>query len=208
MTYSTDEEKVEAIKAWWKANGAAVVAGVVLGLIAIFGWRAWINQRMQLAEQASSQFEQLLIAARRADAAQVNTLADQLTKRFGSTSYASLGALVAARVALAAGDADTAMRHLEQVLEKAPDPALKRVAALSLARIQVAEGALDAAEATLKGYDDSPAFAGDIAAVRGDIAAARGHLDAARAAYEQAIAAGSGLAPLIKLKLDNLPSAG
>lgn len=208
MTYSTDEEKVEAIKAWWKANGAAVVAGVVLGLIAIFGWRAWINQRMQLAEQASSQFEQLLIAARREDAAQANALADQLTEEFGSTSYASLGALVAARAALASGDADTAMRHLEQVLEKAPDPALERVAALSLARIQVAEGALDAAEATLKGYDDSPAFAGDFAAARGDIAAARGNIDAARAAYEQAIAAGSGLAPLIELKLDNLPSAG
>ncbi|MBN2886791.1 MAG: tetratricopeptide repeat protein [Chromatiaceae bacterium] len=208
MTYTTDEEKVEAIKAWWKANGAAVVAGVVLGLIAIFGWRAWINQRLQVAEQASSQFEQLLIAVRREDAAQANALADQLTEEFGSTSYASLGALVAARAAQASGDADTAMRHLERVLEKAPDPALERLAALSLARIQVAEGALDAAEATLKRYDDSPAFAGDFAAVRGDIAAARGNVDAARAAYEQAIAAGSGLAPLIELKLDNLPSAG
>jgi len=208
VTYTTDEEKVEAIKAWWKANGAAVIAGVVLGLIAIFGWRAWINQRLQVAEQASSQFEQLLIAARREDAAQANALADQLTEEFGSTSYASLGALVAARAALASGDADTALTHLKRVLEKAPDPALERVAALHLARIQVAEGALDAAEATLKRYDDSPAFAGDFAAVRGDIAAARGDLDAARAAYEQAIAANSGLAQLIQLKLDNLPSAG
>ncbi|MBS1202965.1 MAG: hypothetical protein H6R22_1474, partial [Chromatiaceae bacterium] len=50
--------------------------------------------------------------------------------------------------------------------------------------------------------------AGDFAAVRGDIAAARGDIAQAREEYEKAIAAGSGLAELIRLKLDNLPAAG
>ena len=36
--YETDEEKVEAIKGWWKENGISVVGGLALGLAAVFGW--------------------------------------------------------------------------------------------------------------------------------------------------------------------------
>lgn len=208
MTYTTDEEKVEAIKAWWKDNGAAVIAGVVLGLVAIFGWRTWVGYQTQVAEQASSHFEQLLIAARRGDAEIVSAQHTQLNDDYGSSSYAGLGALIAARTAYEAGETETAMTRLQLAIEKAPDAALARIAALSLARIQLASEALDEAEKTLERYDDSPAFAGDFAAVRGDIAAARGDITAARAAYDAALAAGSGLSQLVRLKLDNLPSAG
>jgi predicted negative regulator of RcsB-dependent stress response len=41
--YETDDEKVEAIKKWWKDNGISVATGVVIGLAVVFGWRAWGN---------------------------------------------------------------------------------------------------------------------------------------------------------------------
>jgi predicted negative regulator of RcsB-dependent stress response len=65
-----------------------------------------------------------------------------------------------------------------------------------------------AAAATVAAHDNTPAFAGDFAAVRGDIAAARGDHAGARREYERAIAAGTSLPQLIRLKLDNLPAAG
>ncbi|HYN76381.1 MAG TPA: tetratricopeptide repeat protein [Lamprocystis sp. (in: g-proteobacteria)] len=206
--YETDDEKVESIKKWWKENGMSVVAGVVIGLAGVYGWRAWNDYRGNVGAQASAAFEQLVASA---DAGQTDSAAKQeeiLVAKYGSTPYPALGALVGAKAHYEKGDAAAAMAALQQVIAKAPDPAFRRLAALRLARIQFAEGQMDAAAATIDAHDDSQAFTGDFAVVRGDIAAARGEFAKARAEYEKAIAAGASLPQLIRLKLDNLPATG
>lgn len=206
--YETDDEKVEAIKKWWKDNGTSVVAGVVIGLALVFGWRGWVQYRDGVGAQASADFEQLLTSAAQGETGAATKRADLLNQEFSSTPYAALGSLVSAKVRYESGDAAGATAALEQAIAKAPDPALTRLAGLRLARIQVAEGQLDAAAATVKTHDDGHSFGGDFAAVRGDIAAARGDVAGARVEYEKAIAAGTGLSQLIRLKLDNLPAPG
>ena len=206
--YETDEEKVEAIKKWWKENGTSVVAGVVIGLALVFGWRGWVGYRDGVSAQASADFEQLLAGATQGQTESVTKRAELLNEDYASTPYAALGSLVSAKVRYEAGDVSGATADLQRVIAKAPDPALARLAALRLARIQVADGQLDAAAATVSAHDDGESFAGDFAAVRGDIAAARGDLAKAREEYEKAISAGTGLSQLIRLKLDNLPAAG
>ncbi len=206
--YETDDEKVEAIKKWWKENGKSVAAGVVIGLAAVFGWRGWTDYRNSVAGAASADFEQLLVNADGGAAESAIKQAELLRSDYGSTPYAALGSLVAAKVQYESGDPAAAMATLQRVIADAPDPALAQLAGLRLARIQVAEGKLDDAAATVAAHDDGAAFKGDFAAVRGDIAAARGDTAKARAEYEQAIAEGSGLSQLIRLKLDNLAAAG
>ena len=206
--YETDDEKVESIKKWWKENGTSVVAGVALGLAAVFGWRTWTDYRNSVSGQASAAFEHLLASAAADDVKSTATQAQRLRQGYGGTPYPTLGDLVAAKVLYDSGDAAAAMTALQQVVAKAPDPALQTLAALCLTRIQLAEGQLDAAAATLAAHDHSAAFAGDFAVVRGDLAAARGDTAGARAAYEKAITAGAGLPQLIRLKLDNLPAPG
>ncbi len=206
--YETDDEKVEAIKKWWKENGTSVVAGVVIGLAVVFGWRGWTGYRDSVGAQASAGFEQLLTSANQGEIESATKQAELLRQDYGSTPYAALGSLVAAKVRYESGDVAGAITELQRVTAKAPDPALARLAGLRLARIQVAEGQLDAAAATLQAHDDGQSFAGDFAAVRGDIAAARGDPVKAREEYEKAIAAGTGLSQLIRLKLDNLPAPG
>ncbi len=208
VSYETDEEKVEAIKKWWKENGISVIAGAAIGLGAIYGWRLWVGYQNSTASQASTAFEQLLLDASGNQPDAVARQAALLKDEFGSTPYPAFGSLVAAKSLYDAGKAAEAMAALQDVIAKAPDPALARIAALRLARIQVAEKQLDAAAATIQAHDDSPAFAGEFAAVRGDIAAARGDAAAARAAYQEAIAKGSSLSQLIQVKIDNLPAAG
>ncbi len=208
VSYETDEEKVETLKRWWKENGLSVVAGAALGIAGIYGWRLWINHQETTASVASTVFEQLMVEA---SADQVDAVAKQaqvLDEEFASTPYPALGSLVAAKALYDAGQSAEAIAALQRVIDTAPDPALTTIAAVRQARIQLAEGQLDAAEQTLRGRDNSPAFAGEIAAVRGDIAAARGDISAARAAYQQAIEQGSSLSQLIRLKIDNLPAAG
>ena len=206
--YETDDEKVEAIKKWWKENGTSVVAGVVIGLAVVFGWRGWTGYRDSVGAQASAGFEQLLTSASQGEIESATKRAELLHQDYGSTPYAALGSLVAAKVRYESGDVAGAIAELQRVIAKAPDPALGRLAGLRLARIQVAEGQLDAAQSTVSAHDDGQSFAGDFAAVRGDIAAARGDPVKARQEYEKAIAAGTGLSQLIRLKLDNLPAPG
>jgi predicted negative regulator of RcsB-dependent stress response len=205
VTYETDEEKVEAIKAWWKENGVAIVAGLAIGVVAIVGWRYWGDYRDRVAGQASAVFDQVLANAA---TGQTETVVEQtrtLENSFRSTPYAALASLVEAKALYEAGQAEDAIAALTRAIGDAPDPAIARIAALRLARIQVAEGQLNEAVTTIAGHDTSPEFAGEFAAVRGDIAAGRGDYAEARQAYELAIADGSGLAQLIRLKLDNLP---
>ena len=206
--YETDEEKVEAIKKWWKENGFSIIAGIAIGLAAIFGWRGWIAYTDSVSGQASAIFEQVLSNARTGATEAVVKQTEALHDDYGSTPYAALSSLMAAKLQYEAGDAAAAVEALRQAIADSPDPALAKLAGLRLARIQVSEGEIDAAAATIAAHDDGGAFAAQFAAVLGDVAAARGETKEARAQYERAIAAGSGLSQLLQLKLDNLPSAG
>lgn len=206
--YETDDEKVEAIKKWWKENGASVVAGLAIGLTAVFGWRFWVDHRESVSQQASTAFEQLMVTAEGDDTASALAQAQAIRDGFGSTAYASLADLMEARVKLKAGDPPGAVAALERVMTQAPDPALSRIAALRLARVLLDQGDLDRALSIAAKYADSGSFGGDFAAIQGDIAASQGRYADARQAYERAMAAGASLSQLIQLKLDNLPSAG
>lgn len=207
-TYETDEEKVEAIKKWWKDNGVSVIAGIAIGLGAVFGWRAWVNYQEGVRQEASAAFEQLMAAAEGEAAETALARAQAIVTNYASTPYAALAQLLAARIAASAGDKDTARSALEAVVAKAPDPGIASIAALRLARLLLSTGELDAARALVARHEVAGGFAGDFAAVRGDIAVAAGDHAEARRAYEQALAAGTANPNLVQLKLDNLPPAG
>jgi predicted negative regulator of RcsB-dependent stress response len=205
--YETDDEKVEAIKKWWKENGVAVIAGAAIGLGSIFAWRAWVGYRSSVEQQASAVFEQLLVSTDEGDTKSALAQAKLLDEEYASTSYAALAALAQARVELQAGRADGARAALEQVIADSPDPGITRIAALRLARLMIAGGDLAGATALIAKYDDG-GFSGAFAAVRGDIALAQGRIADARTAYEKAIATGAPSPELLRLKLDNLPPSG
>ena len=52
--YTTEEQQVEVIKNWWKENGTSVIAGTVIGLVGLFGWR-YYNEMQQNNQEAASQ---------------------------------------------------------------------------------------------------------------------------------------------------------
>ncbi|KAA6183309.1 tetratricopeptide repeat protein [Thiohalocapsa marina] len=202
----TDEEKVEAIKKWWKANGVSVVAGVVIGLGAVFGWRGWVSYQTGVAQQASIAFEQLLATAATGQVEATELQAGSIVDDFGGTPYAMFADLALARTRADAGDLPGAALALEAAIGRAPEPALARLAALRLARVLIADDQLERAADVIDQHDDDAAFAADFAALRGDIALRQGRADAARTAYRAAIDGGAGNSRLIELKLENLPA--
>ncbi len=204
----TDEEKVEAIKRWWKANGVAVIAGVVIGLGAVIGWRTWVQHRTNVAQQASIALAQLQVSANAGDTDLARQQATAIVQDYGGTPYAMFAQLTTAKLALDIGEHAAAVAALQAATDTAPHPALASLAALRLARVQIDTGDLEAAAATIDRHADRDALAGDFAALRGDVAAAQGRVEEARAAYRQALEAGAGNARLIELKLDDLPANG
>ncbi len=204
---TTDDEKVEAIKKWWKENGTAVIAGIVIGLIAVFGWRAWVNHQEQVGQNASLAFEQLLMAASTGQHESAEKQAEALADEHAGTPYAALADLALAKVRVEQDDLAGAAEALRSALETAPDPSLSTLAAFRLARVLIASDAHDEAMAVIELHDDDGAFSADFAGLRGDIALAKGQIDDARAAYEAALAGNAGLSRLIELKLQDLPAA-
>ncbi|MGA7978940.1 MAG: tetratricopeptide repeat protein [Chromatiaceae bacterium] len=206
--YETDDEKVEALKKWWKENGVSVVAGVVIGLGAVFGWRFWVSYQDTRAQAASAAFEQLMAAADAGNVEAARKHAETIEDHYGSTAYAALASLVRARVELGAGNSAGARAALRQAIEDAPDQGLAEIATLRLARVLVSSGDLSGARDLLSRYQNSGGFTGDFYSVQGDIAAAEGRPAEARKAYQEALAAGAADPELLQLKLENLPPAG
>ncbi|HEH9398709.1 TPA: tetratricopeptide repeat protein [Aeromonas sobria] len=200
--YTTEEQQVEVIKEWWKENGTSVIAGTVIGLVGLFGWR-YYNQHQQESMEASSQaYNQAIEQLVKADAAGFEQAQQFVTANKGD-SYGELAALQLAAAAVKAGKLDLAAEQLTLVATSG-DESIRPIAALRLARVLNDQGKADEALAKL-GAITSDAFKAQVAEVRGDILQKQGKSEEARDAYQAAADAG-GLqsSQELKLKMDDL----
>lgn len=204
--YTTEEQQVEVIKKWWKENGTSVIAGVGLGLAAVFGWQAWVKHQASVGEQAAAVFDQLMGSVDAGAREMADQQAQLLTEKFASTPYAAFAALAQARMMVNAGDDVGARARLQWVLEHTGEAGLKQIARLRLARVLLNDGDLDGAAEALRGAD-AGSFAGEFSNLQGDIAVARKDYAAARIAYQHALDNNVGNPEVVRMKLDDLPPA-
>jgi predicted negative regulator of RcsB-dependent stress response len=207
-THYDDEAQIESLKRWWKENWIALVAGLAVGLGAIFGWEQWKNHRGNQSEQASQIYEDLKQAVGAGKTEEANAAVDRLIKDFATSPYAVDAALVLAAKAVQDKQLDQALSRLQWVAANSKDEGIQRVATLRQARVLWAQGKSDEALKLLDGA------AGDYATLydelRGDIRLAKGDRPGAREAYEKALKAApesGGNRELLQLKLDDLADA-
>lgn len=193
--HETEEEQVEAIRNWWRENGRAVVAGIVIGLASLFGWNYWQDHREGLAERASGIYAEVTGAIAVGGLGEAARMTDELYRDYSSTPYADLAALRLAQASVEHGDLDAAATLLRDLAKNARQRPLRGAAALRLARVLHAQGRHDEALATIDGAGLSPAWTVLVEELRGDIYRTLGDNDLARAAYHQAIASVGGDAP-------------
>jgi len=187
-TYDLEEqEQLDELKTWWKMNGNLVTGIVVALALAVVAWQGWNWWQRQQSVQASTVFSGLQTAAVQHDAKRARELAGELIDKYSTTAYAGMGALLAARVQVDAGDAKNARVQLAWAVENAKDPGLRELARLRLAAVMLDEKAYD--EATKqRAAEPVAAFAPRFAELRGDIFAAQGKTAEAANAYETALA--------------------
>lgn len=200
--YTTEEQQVEVIKNWWKENGTSVIAGTVIGLVGLFGWR-YYNEHQQTTQEAASQaYNEMSAQLAKGDAAGFEQAQSFISAHKGD-SYAELAALQLAAAAVKADKLDLAAEQLTQVATSG-DESIRPIAALRLARVLNDQGKADEALAQL-GKINNDAFKAQVTEVRGDILQKQGKSEEARDAYQAAADAG-GLqsSAELKLKMDDL----
>ncbi|MGY6272388.1 YfgM family protein [Achromobacter denitrificans] len=212
MAYDLEEqEKLDAIKAWWARYGTLVVTLAAVVALAWGGWWGWKAYQAHRANQAMGYFEALEDAARLggADSAvRIKTAAATLRDEYPATGYAARGALVAAQALQAQKDDAGARQQLEWLAAQGKNPSMQAVARLRLAGMMLDQKQYDAALAQLN--SPPPAFAALYADRRGDILAAQGKREEARAAWQSAIdglGTTNPLTQVVQLKLDALSGA-
>lgn len=200
--YTTEEQQVEVIKNWWKENGTSVIAGTVIGLVGLFGWRYYNEMQQNNQEAASQAYNEMTAQLAKGDDAALKLAKSFITAHKGD-AYAELAALQLAAAAVKAGKLDLAAEQLTQVAASGDD-SIKPIAALRLARVLSDQGKADEALAQL-GKINNDAFKAQVAEVRGDILQKQGKAEEARDAYQAAADAG-GLqsSAELKLKMDDL----
>jgi predicted negative regulator of RcsB-dependent stress response len=202
----TEEQRIEHIKAWWKENASSLITGLLLGLALLFGAKSWFAYQDRKAEEASNVYVTMTTAFARGDENQVTDRAGILIGEYSSSPYATLAALMLAKLKLDHGELEAAHAQLQWALDKSRSTALRPLLRLRLARVMVAEGKLDEAEALLAQSPPDKAYAPLYNELKGDIHAARGAIDQARAEYEIALAGlpqESAEHRLVQLKYEN-----
>lgn len=171
--YLTESEQWDRVKAWLRTNGTWIIAGVACGALLLVGWRWWQARVDRLALEAGTKYHQVLQALDGGDKARAEALTRELERDYGSSPYVDQAQLVAARVAVEAGELGKAESELKAVMERTKDEQLALIARLRLARVQLAQNKPDVALATLNAVQPG-AFAARFHAVRGDVLFAKG----------------------------------
>ena len=207
-----EQEQIDSIKTWWKMYGNLVTGVILAGSLAVIGWQGWNWYQRSQAAQASAIYGVLEQAVVARDAQRVKAAAGELTEKFGGTSYAALGALIAARQSFEAGDLKTAKAQLSWAADKGKDE-IKDLARLRLASVLLDEKAYDEALKQLESAH-AAAFAARFLELKGDVLAAQGNKPEARIAYKAALEKGEAREgrggagrELLRQKLDSLGEA-
>jgi predicted negative regulator of RcsB-dependent stress response len=201
-----EQEQLDSLKTWWKMYGN-LVSGVLLAIsISVIGWQGWSRYQSGQSAEASAVYAVLEQAVAMHDAQKVKAAAGELAEKFGGTTYASLGALMAAKQSFEAGDLKTAKAQLTWVTDNSKEE-IRDMARLRLAAVLLDEKSYDDA---LKQLDAKHAAAFDARFfdLKGDVLAAQGKKAEARAAYkaaqEKLDGKGGVAAELLQQKLDGL----
>ena len=210
MAYDLQEqEQIDAIKAWWTDYGKLVLLAVTACLVTIAAFQGWRYYQARQAGRAATLFSQLDEAERAKEPKKVRDIAAQIVERYGSTQYAGMAALAAAKASFTTGEIEDAKKNLQWVIDHAKEDEMRDVARLRLAGVLLDERKYDEALKVLsaKAADSYAALYAD---AKGDVLTAQGKPAEARAAYQLALEKSDAASPyrrLIELKLDALGDA-
>lgn len=191
MNATTDEEQLDSLKSFFKKYGSALVSGVLIALIAFFGWQYWQKNNLAQAQNQTAKVQQLLDQAKAASgdakaSAALVTAADKLVKEDPDSIQAIQTQFAMAKLAYEQADYAKAERELKKVENsKIEDKGILQAVKLRLADAQFAQKKYDEALKTLSTVTEAT-FKGTAEEMKGDIYVAKNDIENAKKAYQTA----------------------
>jgi predicted negative regulator of RcsB-dependent stress response len=180
-----EQEQLDQIKHFWAQYGNLIT----WVLIAVFGsmaaWNGWNYWQRSQATKAAALYDEIERAAVASDADRMERALSDMKDKFGGTTFAAQGGLLAGKTLFDAGKTDGARAALSWVAESAPDDAYKAVARLRLVGLDIEAKAFDQALKTLEAPVPK-SFEPLVADRRGDVFMAQGKTEEAKAQYQAA----------------------
>ncbi|TCB74805.1 tetratricopeptide repeat protein [Acinetobacter sp. ANC 4177] len=189
MNALSDDEQLDNLKSFSKKYGSAIISGILIALIAFFGWEYWQKKTLAESQTATAKVQQLMNSAKSAQGdafSQLSTSADSIMKEAPDSPQAIQAQLVMAKLAYDKADyasAEKALKKVENV--KAGDDGLIQIVKLRLAYAQLAQKKYDEALKTLEAVTD-PAFKATADEARGDVYVAKNDIENAKKVYQSA----------------------
>lgn len=189
MSAMTDDEQLESLKSFTKKYGSSIIIGILVALIAFFGWEYWQKKNLAESQMQTAKVQQLMDEAQAADDdafAKLSETADKIVKEAPDSAQAIQTQLVMAKLAYdkqAYAAAEKALQKVEN--SKVDDKGLVQVVKLRLAYAQLAQKKYDAALKTLDAVTE-PAFKATADEARGDIYVAKNDIENAKKVYQSA----------------------
>jgi len=183
--FYSEQEQWERVKKWLRENGPWLVAGIVLGLAALAGWRWWEQRVERRAQEAGVAYERLLETLNKGDRDGGTKQADALRAEYSSSAYADQADFAIARALIESGELMQGAQRLTRVMDGSKDQELRLIARHRLARVQISLGKPDEALKMLSAAQPGT-FAARYAEVRGDALFAKGDKAGALAEFRKA----------------------
>jgi len=203
--YESEEQRVEALKKWWKDNSSSVFMGLALGLAFLTGWNIWQNSQKQKSEEAAGLYQQLLKAVDAKQSDPAIKLSERIIEQHQGSAYAVYATLFEARLKTEAGDLAGAKKALSDLLASTKDDNIQHLTRLRLGQVLLALGETEPALKLLEPLKprDMGKYESRYEELKGDLYAAQQRDSEAVAAYQRAKETGE-TAPMLEMKINNL----
>ena len=189
MSALSEEEQLDNLKSFAKKYGSAIVSGILIALIAFFGWEYWQKKTLAESQMQTAKVQQLMDDAQSAtgDAfTQLSATADKIVKEAPDSPQAIQTQLLMAKLAYDKADYANAEKALKKVENsKVDDAGLIQLVKLRLAYAQLAQKKFDQALKTLEAVKE-PAFQATADEARGDVYVAKNDIENAKKVYQSA----------------------
>ena len=191
MNALSDDEQFDNLKSFTKKYGSAMISGILIALIAFFGWEYWQKKNLAESQMETAKVQQLMDEARSVQGNEnafnaLASTADKIVKESPDSVQAIQTQLLMAKLAYDKADYAHAERALKKVQHaKVDDVGLIQVVNLRLAYTQLAQKKYDDAIKTLAVVTD-PAFKATADEARGDVYVAKNDRENAQKAYQSA----------------------
>ena len=96
--YMNDYDRIELLKKWWDKHGTALILGVLLGLILVFGWQGWLRHQAKQHLMAAQAYQELLMISVHEHPNEFAKQAHSIINTYPQSPYASLSSLLLAHI--------------------------------------------------------------------------------------------------------------